>query len=302
MVPYIVILVFILVMTLFLVYTQSEGFTIGGLIVTEQTTVKDGLEFAKNFLKEYKDILARLDENPEFDEELTLGKAIELGMSYNTLPDGKIATQKPLAKAMKAQFQNDVNLLANMIEKAQKSIDSGELRPGMSIKAAAQALTPPGATNAFNKDLVNQMLSKQVNLLNIRKEYVDLKMPKKKPVEQAAKEKLDLESVFGGAKKALKSSNLSEMEVERAPELSEQQTQELEDRISKRVAKNLKDTLLTKRTSEPVYGGMPCPFAPYESNAIQQGQEFTQEKPSSPDMSEYIRKDSIPCWNCSLPN
>ena len=293
-------------MTLFVVYRQSEGFTIGGIVVTEQTTVKDGLEFANNFLKEYKDILARLDENPEFDEELTLGKAIELGMSYNTLPNGKIATQKPLAKAMKAQFQNDVNLLATMVENIQKKVDSGDIRPGMSVKAAVKALSPPGSRDTFNKDLVNQMLSKQVNLLNIRKEYVDLKMPVEKPVEEVeeevAREKLDLESIFGGAKKALKSSNMSEMEVERAPELSEQQTQELEDRISKRVAKNLKDTLLTQRTSEPVYGGMPCPFAPYESNAVQQGQEFTQEKPSSPDMSEYIRKDSIPCWNCSLPN
>jgi hypothetical protein len=44
-----------------------------------------------------------------------------------------------------------------------------------------------------------------------------------------------------------------------------------------------------------------CPYASY-TNATAQGSEFTQAKPNpGPDMSEYIRKDSIPCWNCSLP-
>ncbi len=52
------------------------------------------------------------------------------------------------------------------------------------------------------------------------------------------------------------------------------------------------------------------------SNALQQGQEYTTECkkkcegpcprnkdgtcPPVPDMSEYIRKDQIPCWNCTL--
>jgi hypothetical protein len=46
------------------------------------------------------------------------------------------------------------------------------------------------------------------------------------------------------------------------------------------------------------------------SNAIQQGQEYKSCKacptnpdgscPPIPDMSQYIRKDQIPCWNCTL--
>lgn len=34
-----------------------------------------------------------------------------------------------------------------------------------------------------------------------------------------------------------------------------------------------------------------------DSNAMQQGNEYKYNKP---DMSKYIRKDSIPCWGCSL--
>lgn len=34
-----------------------------------------------------------------------------------------------------------------------------------------------------------------------------------------------------------------------------------------------------------------------DSNAMQQGNEYKRNKP---DMSQYIKKDSIPCWGCSL--
>ena len=34
-----------------------------------------------------------------------------------------------------------------------------------------------------------------------------------------------------------------------------------------------------------------------QSNGVQQGSEYNKNKQ---DMSEYIRKDSIPCWGCSL--
>jgi hypothetical protein len=79
-------------------------------------------------------------------------------------------------------------------------------------------------------------------------------------------------------------------------------TKELEDRIAKSIASQLKDSLLSQRAIDSSIQDTSCPYASYQSNAVSQGQEYTHAKPSpTPDMSEYIRKDSIPCWNCSLP-
>ena len=77
--------------------------------------------------------------------------------------------------------------------------------------------------------------------------------------------------------------------------------QEIENRIAKAVSKQVKDDLLVQRSMEDVYDKYaPCDLTDSEA----QGQEYTGVKPkpsSQPDMSEYIRKDSIPCWNCSVP-
>lgn len=74
---------------------------------------------------------------------------------------------------------------------------------------------------------------------------------------------------------------------------------EIEDRIAKSVSKQIKDDLLSQRSTDVVYDKYaPCDLTDSEA----QGQEFDKVKPSpQPDMSEYIRKDSIPCWNCSIP-
>lgn len=76
---------------------------------------------------------------------------------------------------------------------------------------------------------------------------------------------------------------------------------EIENRIAKAVSKQVKDDLMTQRAMEDVYDKYaPCDLTDSEA----QGQEYTNVKPrpsSQPDMSEYIRKDSIPCWNCSVP-
>jgi hypothetical protein len=76
---------------------------------------------------------------------------------------------------------------------------------------------------------------------------------------------------------------------------------EIEDRIAKAVSKQVKDDLIAQRATDDLYDK----YAPCElTDAEAQGQEYEKihPKPSTqPDMSEYIRKDSIPCWNCSVP-
>ena len=87
----------------------------------------------------------------------------------------------------------------------------------------------------------------------------------------------------------------AEAKVEPTPK----STDEIEERIAKSVAKQVKDELAAQRSTDDLYDKYaPCDLTDAEA----QGQEFQSTKPSpQPDMSEYIRKDSIPCWNCSIP-
>jgi hypothetical protein len=114
----------------------------------------------------------------------------------------------------------------------------------------------------------------------------------------------DLFKAVGGVQQALKASKPAEIEKIQAaaPKLTVASTKEMEDRIAKSVATQLKDSLLVERATKNVAAEMDCPYAPYRSDSAAQGTEYTQARPNpGPDMSEFIRKDSIPCWNCSLP-
>ena len=91
--------------------------------------------------------------------------------------------------------------------------------------------------------------------------------------------------------------------------VSKEFSAEMENRIAKNIVTQVKDALLMSRsldnTSYSSCGGSD------DSVSSQQGQDYTsansaqkynQGAPSaSPDMSQYIKKDSIPCWNCTLP-
>jgi hypothetical protein len=75
-------------------------------------------------------------------------------------------------------------------------------------------------------------------------------------------------------------------------------SEETESRLVKNMMSQIKDQLLINRkldnpqdSSYSDVDEMDCP-----SNCAQQGSEWKEKRP---DMSRYIRKDSIPCWNCS---
>ena len=89
---------------------------------------------------------------------------------------------------------------------------------------------------------------------------------------------------------------------------SAQQTEEITKRIASTVATQIKDQLLAKRaTDSPLDMMTPSRYAPCDldsglSDATAQGTELQAARPAlQPDMSQYIRKDSIPCWGCTLP-
>lgn len=80
--------------------------------------------------------------------------------------------------------------------------------------------------------------------------------------------------------------------------------EETKQRLATSIVTQIKDSLLAQRATTPVSGGAaaaePAPYS--ESECLYQGQEYNTQQPSkSFDMNEYIRKDSIPCWGCTLP-
>ena len=85
-----------------------------------------------------------------------------------------------------------------------------------------------------------------------------------------------------------------------APTPTPEMTKELEERLAKRISSQLKSELLSKRATEhPVdtkYAA--CELSPSDAEA--QGAEYTEAKPGF-NINDYVRKDSIPCWGCSLP-
>ena len=83
---------------------------------------------------------------------------------------------------------------------------------------------------------------------------------------------------------------------------------EVEKRLSKNIATQIKDELLAQRATTPLETG--CSDSGNKcsepescaSDSCAQGSEYLNNAPGAPfNANEYIRKDSIPCWGCTLP-
>lgn len=89
--------------------------------------------------------------------------------------------------------------------------------------------------------------------------------------------------------------------------------QETENRLSKNIATQIKDELLAQRSTTPVIPASGCSpdgngngetkcADSCESDSCSQGADYLHSSPGAPfNSNEYIRKDSIPCWGCTLP-
>ena len=317
MVPYIALLILLIVVILAVVLKQNEGFELIGTVITEGSSLQSVLNYAQRYLDLNKALKAKLDAGQPFDEPLTEAKAKELGMSYSKLADGTISTgEKKLSEALSAQLELDTLALTNLLEGIQKDIASGKLQPTMTIRQVVKKMNPESSSSDQPLDLtfLNEIIGTQVKSSNARETLINKKLGGGKI---AGVDATDLYGALGGVKEAIKSSTLDDAtdltkpkgtkptEKEAAPPMSVEFTKETEDRLAKSVASQLKDSLLLQRATSVLpqgSGSGGCPYAPYTSDATAQGTEYIQAKPNpGPDMSQYIRKDSIPCWNCSLP-
>lgn len=318
MIPYIAILIVILVAVLFTAYKSAEAFEIRGVTITATTPIGTLLDYAMTYMDLNKSLKDRLEIAPEFDETPTETLLKDLGMSYSTMADGTFYTEKPFSKALIGQISLDTDALTNLISEIQRELASGKLRKTMTVRELVK--TMGGPDEPVNVSFLNEVITNQVKSSNAREAYVNKKLG---PTKIAGVNTGDITGALGGVKEAIKSSTLSEIEKavdltkpkakdlsdnEVAPSVSYAMTQEVEDRIAKNVATQVKDSLLFKRATtdlnEMAYAGTTGNLGgcPYASDATAQGTEYTQAKPNpGPDMSQYIRKDSIPCWNCAVP-
>lgn len=82
---------------------------------------------------------------------------------------------------------------------------------------------------------------------------------------------------------------------------------ETENRLSKNIVTQLKDELLAQRSTTPMNGGGcgggdSCASDSCSSDSCAQGSDYLANSPGAPfNSNDYIRKDSIPCYGCTLP-
>ena len=84
----------------------------------------------------------------------------------------------------------------------------------------------------------------------------------------------------------------------KAPEMSEED----KNRLSKDIAKSIKDQILSDRSLQPVVPASTDSCANDSacvSDSCSQGADYMSGAPFN--ANDYIRKDSIPCYGCTLP-
>ena len=84
----------------------------------------------------------------------------------------------------------------------------------------------------------------------------------------------------------------------KAPEMSEED----KNRLSKDIAKSIKDQILSDRSLQPVVPAATDSCANDSacvSDSCSQGADYLSGAPFN--ANDYIKKDSIPCYGCTLP-
>jgi hypothetical protein len=303
MVPYIAALIVLIVAILFAVYKRVDTFEIVQTTLKPTDTLQTVITINQGILKRNSAILKMLESSTEIEDELTQEKLNELGLPFSSV-EGKIkVTGKNVSTAM-------IDMSKMLDKEVQSLVDAiTKLNPSMKV---SELIANPQELNGFLAAV--DMLKA---ILTAREQYLKTKLGS---TTVGGVNSEDLYDAVSGSDAAVKASSVdttarsTDVNVtkskeqkdciqETAPTQSTAATKEMEDRIAKSVATQIKDTLLSQRSTSNGMEEAGCPYAPYDSNSTAQGKEYTQVKPiqAAPDMSEYIRKDSIPCWNCTLP-
>lgn len=275
MVPYIVILVFLIVLVLWQVYSQTEGFqgtvTRGDMLRDIKPRLPDLITRMKalqaKLMKLEKPFTPIITNEAEFKE--IIGSIPLGGGKFLTIP----TTSGDLALILFTKLNTLEFYLINV----------NDTTP-----------VPTGQEDMFRKYITN--VEKSVGLL----EGVYAKSTGTAPVSTPSTTTTTTPMSQIVNTKDLYSALAPVSITEETGPMSETYVKELEDRIAKNVVKQIKDDLIANHQM-----GTPLPSMGQfnASDSMSQGAELQQMKPvlsPQPDMSQYIRKDSIPCYGCNL--
>ena len=355
MIPYIVVLVFIIAMILWVVYGQlkEEGFgdspsSYKPMIVTDKTTWADLLEDAKKKLEYFKTVKATLDMPtavlPKFTaEEIGIQTAIGIyerevngKNTYNTPFGGEFPTLLDAFRdSVTIQYNRGLDQLKTpppeeILNKTIKDFSISFMKPDMpkeekenlfSLMIADQNKRTVQEFEIYQRILHANKKTTTTTQKDASGNDVTVTTLKKAPVIEINRIYAMVGSSYDNKDKAVKDKEVTDADApeaemnttkpkekkvtdskpDSAPACSDKLSKELEDRLAKNITKQLRDDMLSQRALSDVRpSSAPCIADTMPStNLTQQGYEYQHSKPL--DMNDYIRKDSSPCWGCSLP-
>jgi hypothetical protein len=302
MAPYIAALIILIVVILFMVYKRVDGFEIQTVSYTKNTKVQDLYNLTLAHFKQNKDTRRLLETLGEFEEKnptATLLNDIGVNFSKDDTTGKLNLFENPISKALKSALDRTITQQEGEVDKMKKDVESGSVKLDQTLEEMSKA-------HGLNYEMLNAYINGMIQMSNKREKYVKSKVPSS-ATTVAGMNSQDLFDAVRGSGTAVKASTMdnsgNELLTGAAPETTPGFTKEVENRIAKSVATQVKDMMLSQRSTSNGMEDQGCPYAPYESNSTAQGKEYSHVNPTqpAPDMSEYIRKDSIPCWNCTLP-
>lgn len=317
MVPVIGLLILIIAVVLFQVYRSQEGFW------AESADV-----FLMNTNTTVQDLLNNLKRTFEYGKaNQTLKQQIESLPNQITLSTAEAALVKDLGLDVEANKPTDRALLTSLV---QSTLNVDQLEPvikKIEAELAAKTVQPTDKIFDLQKkekpELTAAKFQEQSNFNNFREQqYAKTKklfelMKQERFRSTATPTTTSASTGAAAAPAAGTTGNMVDVSqiytalqgykpsvaaaAATAPAVSDTAIKAMEDRLTSSIGKLIKDEMLAQRSfAEKNDGG--CTGSISEATA--QGAEYKSTLPPAPapDMSQYIRKDSIPCWGCTLPS
>jgi hypothetical protein len=316
---------------------SSTGFA--PLILNDSTSTFDAITFVDSYLGIIRSLQQKLNALPAFDPDLTEDQLTGMGIPYSIDSNNVITRTRPLSEAVSLLLIELASVWENARVSGVQGLPGGwDSNSGKTIKQLVdelptkEVMTPGQREQRWQqmKQFFNVQLADQIAKLKRIEALLDLQVPP--PPPPPPPKPLD-ERTLKAAVAICKNTDENLLDSETLQQLekkvSEKATEEQQSAIIKRqlesvmplVSEQKQKELLevfqkpsTKAaTPEPskapeaakapevakAAGAVSDVYAPMGCPSISQGQEYQATLPF--DMSQYIRKDSIPCWACSLP-
>ena len=330
MVPYILALIILIVAVLFQVYlTEPFANLTSDFTVTATTSIKDYvsvLQKIKTAAVDVKEDIAEYLSSTTFaikKDEFDL-----VNTDYDSTKTVTVAKTVD-SETLKARMLSFINVIDTKMKSANDSLNSGTLK---GTDPYLTKLTTPFTIDKVKqyKNYINAVIevtNPKIRQILKEKQFKDQKEHEErggrernekheeherheKGNDKLIYNKDDVIKAFATYKYGSKKEHEHEHEHADADPTSSHFNKELEKRLARDIATQVKDQLLVSRaTTNPVdqdsqYAscndqGDQCGGS---STCTDQGADYIKGVPSKmPDMSQYVKKDSIPCWGCSMP-